>query len=75
MQQSSFIANLLSAQHVSGTICPSSGAEDYTDGCGMWYTTLWFTGRLSSEGPSYSPAPDQRPVNQSVVPHMPQQSV
>jgi hypothetical protein len=22
-------------------LCPSSGAQDYTDGCGMWYIILW----------------------------------
>ena len=31
-------------------LCPSSGAQDYTDGCGMWYITLWFTGRWSGAG-------------------------
>jgi hypothetical protein len=30
-------------------LCPSSGAQDCTDGC-MWYISLWFTGRWSGAG-------------------------
>ena len=33
------------------SLFPSSGAHGYTDGCGMWYVTLWFTGRWSGAGP------------------------
>jgi len=35
---------LLLAQHVSGTLCPSSGAREYDTGdCCLWYLVLWFS--------------------------------
>jgi len=34
------LLNLQSAQHASGTICPSSGARDYTGDYSMWHMTL-----------------------------------
>ena len=28
-------------------LCPSSGAQEFTNGCCLWYLALWFTGRWS----------------------------
>jgi hypothetical protein len=50
MQQNSLLQPYYPLNIFRALFCPSSGAQDYTDGCGMWYIALWFTGRWSGAG-------------------------
>jgi hypothetical protein len=50
MQQNSLLQTYYPLNMFRALLCPSLGAQDYIDGCGMWYITLWLTGRWSGAG-------------------------